>query len=107
MPSSNTNGSIPVRDASRSRQMRARHDCQPFTLPSKNGEFANSAVDARTKSSMADRVKAYEQVAAQAMKDRPIVYLYHRNWLWAYNSKLTGVREVPDGLLRLEGLKLN
>ena len=48
-----------------------------------------------------------DEVAAQAMKDRPVVYLYHRNWLWAYNSKLTGVGEVPDGLLRLEGLKLN
>lgn len=63
--------------------------------------------DARSKLTMADRIKAYEQVAAQAQKDRPIVYLYHRNWLWAYNSKLTGVREVPDGLLRVEGLKLN
>jgi peptide/nickel transport system substrate-binding protein len=35
------------------------------------------------------------------------LYLYHRNWLWAYNAKLTGVREVPDGLPRLAGLKLN
>ena len=63
--------------------------------------------DARSKLTMADRLKAYEQVAAQVQKDRPIIYLYHRNWLWAYNSKLSGVREVPDGLLRVEGLKLN
>ena len=41
------------------------------------------------------------------LKDRPIVYLYHRNWLWAYTAKLAGVREVPDGLLRVDGLKLN
>lgn len=63
--------------------------------------------EARSKLTMPDRVKAYEQVAAHALKDRPIVYLYHRNWLWAYTSKLSGVREVPDGLLRVEGLKLN
>ena len=63
--------------------------------------------DARSKLTMVDRLKAYEQVAAQVQKDRPIIYLYHRNWLWAYNSKLSGVREVPDGLLRVEGLKLN
>jgi peptide/nickel transport system substrate-binding protein len=63
--------------------------------------------EARTKLTMADRVKAYGQVAAQEAKDRPIVYLYHRNWLWAYTNKLAGVREVPDGLLRLEGLKFN
>ena len=40
------------------------------------------------------------------LKERPIVYLYHRNGLWAYNAKLTGVRNIPDGLLRVSGLKL-
>lgn len=63
--------------------------------------------EARSKLTMADRVKAYAQVAAQEAKDRPIIYLYHRNWLWAYTSKLAGVKEIPDGLLRLQGLKLN
>ena len=48
----------------------------------------------------------FEQVAARVLKERPIVYLYHRNWLWAYNAKLGGVRNVPDGLLRVSGLKL-
>ena len=63
--------------------------------------------EARTKLNPAERLKAYEAVAAEAMKDRPILYLYHRNWLWAYNAKLSGVREVPDGLLRVTGLKFN
>lgn len=54
----------------------------------------------------AQRKKIFEQVAARVLKDRPIVYLYHRKWLWAFNPKLTGVREVPDGLLRLQGLKM-
>jgi peptide/nickel transport system substrate-binding protein len=54
----------------------------------------------------AERKKVYEQIATRVLKDRPIVYLYHRNWLWAYTSKLGGVRNVPDGLLRLAGLKL-
>ena len=44
MPSSKTKGSIPVRAGSRSRQIRARQDCQPFTLPSQKGEAAKSAV---------------------------------------------------------------
>jgi hypothetical protein len=35
---------MPVRSGSVSRQMRARQDCQPLTLPSKNGEQAKSAV---------------------------------------------------------------
>jgi peptide/nickel transport system substrate-binding protein len=42
----------------------------------------------------------------RVMKERPVVYLYHRKWLWAYNPKLQGVRNVPDGLLRVSGLKM-
>ena len=60
----------------------------------------------RTLRDPAERKKVYEQIAARVLKDRPIIYLYHRNWLWAYNAKLGGVRNVPDGLLRVSGLKL-
>ena len=61
---------------------------------------------ARSQREPADRKKAYDQVAAQVLKERPVIYLYHRNWLWAYSPKLSGVRGVPDGLLRVQGLKL-
>ena len=54
----------------------------------------------------AERRKVFEKIAAKVLKERPIVYLYHRNWLWAYNPKLSGVREIPDGLLRVTGLKM-
>ncbi|MDQ2928700.1 MAG: ABC transporter substrate-binding protein [Pseudomonadota bacterium] len=60
----------------------------------------------RTLREPAERKKVYEQIAAVVLKDRPIIYLYHRNWLWAYTAKLSGVRNVPDGLLRVDGLKL-
>jgi peptide/nickel transport system substrate-binding protein len=53
-----------------------------------------------------ERRKVFEQIAARVLKERPVVYLYHRNWLWAYNPKLSGVRQIPDGLLRVSGLKL-
>ena len=62
---------------------------------------------ARTAGSMDARVKAYEQVAARIVKDRPIVYLYHRNWLYAHSARLSGIRSIPDGLLRVQGLKMN
>ena len=52
------------------------------------------------------RAKLFEQIAAVVLKDRPIVYLYHRKWLWAYSKKLSGVRSIPDGLLRVQGLKM-
>ena len=61
----------------------------------------------RSQLNPSDRKKSYEQIAARVLKDRPIVYLYHRNWLWAHNAKLSGVRSVPDGLIRVTGLKLN
>jgi peptide/nickel transport system substrate-binding protein len=60
----------------------------------------------RTLLDPAERKKVFEQIAGRVLKERPIIYLYHRNWLWAYNAKLTGVRDVPDGLLRVTGLKM-
>jgi peptide/nickel transport system substrate-binding protein len=61
----------------------------------------------RTAGDLAERKKAYDQIAAVALKDRPIVYLFHRHWLWAYTAKLSGFRTVPDGLVRVQGLKFN
>jgi peptide/nickel transport system substrate-binding protein len=54
----------------------------------------------------AERRKVFEQIADRVLPERPIIYLYHRNLLWAYNARLTGVRTVPDGLLRVSGLKM-
>ncbi|MBK8739396.1 MAG: ABC transporter substrate-binding protein [Betaproteobacteria bacterium] len=59
----------------------------------------------RTAVDPAARAKIFEQIAARVAKDRPVVYLYHRNWLWAYNAKVSGLRTVPDGMVRLQGLK--
>ncbi|HEX6529741.1 MAG TPA: ABC transporter substrate-binding protein [Burkholderiales bacterium] len=55
----------------------------------------------------AQRAKLYETVAQNVARDRPIIYLFHRNWLWAHNAKLTGLRTVPDGMVRVQGLKMN
>jgi peptide/nickel transport system substrate-binding protein len=54
----------------------------------------------------AERRKVFEQIAARVLKEHPLIYVYHRNWLWAYDPRLSGVREVPDGLLRVTGLKM-
>ncbi len=84
------------------------HGCKQ---PLNYAGYCNAETDAllnqsRTLRDPAERKKVYEQIAAKVLKERPIVYLYHRNWLWAYNAKLAGVRNVPDGLLRVQGLKL-
>jgi peptide/nickel transport system substrate-binding protein len=54
----------------------------------------------------AERKKIFDQIAAIALKDRPIVYVFHRHWLWAYTNKLSGLRTIPDGLVRVQGLTL-
>jgi peptide/nickel transport system substrate-binding protein len=61
----------------------------------------------RTSLEPAQRAAAYDKIAAQVAKDRPIVYLFHRHWLWAHNAKLSGLRTVPDGMVRVQGLKMN
>jgi peptide/nickel transport system substrate-binding protein len=59
----------------------------------------------RTTRDGAERSKLFGELAAIVLKDRPIVYLYHRHWLWAYASKLEGLRPVPDGLVRVTGAR--
>ena len=62
----------------------------------------------RTTLDPAERKKIYEQIATILIgKDRPDIYLFHRHWLWAYTTKLSGFRTIPDGLVRVQGLKLN
>jgi peptide/nickel transport system substrate-binding protein len=53
-----------------------------------------------------ERTEAYRELAAILLKDRPIVYLYHANVLWAYSSKLSGLRLIPDALVRMQGVQL-
>lgn len=54
----------------------------------------------------AERQKLFDQIAAVAARDEPIVYVYHRNWLWGSTNKLTGFTPYPDGLIRIQGLKM-
>jgi peptide/nickel transport system substrate-binding protein len=63
--------------------------------------------ESRTSLDPTRRAAAYDKIAQAVAKDRPIVYLYHRNWLWAHNTKLSGLRTVPDGMVRVQGLKMN
>jgi peptide/nickel transport system substrate-binding protein len=63
--------------------------------------------ESRTSLDPVRRAAAYDKIAQQVAKDRPIIYLYHRHWLWAHNAKLTGLRAVPDGMVRLQGLRMN
>ena len=84
------------------------HGCKQ---PLNYAGYCNAETDAllnqsRTLRVPEERKKVFEQIAARVLKERPVIYLYHRNWLWAYTPKLAGVRTIPDGLLRVTGLKM-
>ncbi|MEZ5738227.1 MAG: ABC transporter substrate-binding protein [Burkholderiaceae bacterium] len=61
----------------------------------------------RTQADPAARQATFEKIAQLVAKEKAVLYLYHRKWLWAYVPALSGVRDLPDGLLRVRGLKLN
>jgi peptide/nickel transport system substrate-binding protein len=62
--------------------------------------------EARSKSKFEDRKKAYEKVAAKVLTEGAIIYLYHTQVLVAHTDKLEGYKQMPDGLIRVIGLKL-
>ncbi len=62
--------------------------------------------EARSKSTPADRKGAYEKVAAKFLADGPIKYIYHAQVLVAHTDRLDGYKQMPDGLVRVIGLKL-
>jgi len=69
-------------------------------------EVDTAHAEARAKSSLADRKKAYEKVAAKYLAEGAIIYLYHAQYLYVQSDKLEGYRPMPDGLVRVIGLKL-
>ena len=67
---------------------------------------AASAAEARAKSDPAERKKAYEKVAAKFLTEGSIMYLYHTQVLVALTDKVEGYKQMPDGLVRVVGVKL-
>jgi peptide/nickel transport system substrate-binding protein len=62
--------------------------------------------DARMVTDPAQRKTTYEQLTKILLDDSPIIYLYHRRALIAHTARLQGYAQVPDGLVRVIGLKL-
>jgi len=61
---------------------------------------------AREVQARAQRPPHYRNVAEHTLKDLPIIYLYHPKLLYAAIAKLSGFTPYPDGLIRLQGLRL-
>jgi peptide/nickel transport system substrate-binding protein len=72
----------------------------------KNSEADKALDDARLVSDMAQRKAIYEKLTRAEMEDEPILYIFHRRILIAHTARLEGYRQIPDGLVRVVGLKL-
>ena len=62
--------------------------------------------DARLVTDLAQRKAIYEKLAKAEMEDQALLYIYHRRILIAHTTKLEGYKQMPDGLVRVVGLKL-
>jgi peptide/nickel transport system substrate-binding protein len=79
--------------------------------PQNDGGYSNPEADkameeARAISDPAQRKAIYEKMTKIILTDEPIIYLYHRTLLIAHTTKLTGYSQMPDGIVRVIGLKL-
>jgi peptide/nickel transport system substrate-binding protein len=52
------------------------------------------------------RVKDYREAAAIYLAARPLLVLYHFRWLWGIDRRLEGFVPYPDGIVRLQGMRL-
>jgi peptide/nickel transport system substrate-binding protein len=79
--------------------------------PQNYGGYSNPEVDklldeARVKSDPKERKAIYEKAAGILLTDDPYLYLYHRKVLIAHSTKVQGYKQVPDGLIRLQGVSI-
>jgi peptide/nickel transport system substrate-binding protein len=79
--------------------------------PQNDGGYSNPEADkaleeARLITDPAQRKAIYEKLTGIVLDDEPLIYLYHRKLLIAHTTKLEGYKQMPDGLVRVIGLKL-
>ncbi|MGE0715757.1 MAG: ABC transporter substrate-binding protein [Alphaproteobacteria bacterium] len=70
-----------------------------------NPEMDKWLKEARSTSDRERRMAAYAEAAKIMAHDLPGIYLYHRTWFYGLSGRVQGFRPVPDGLIRVQGLK--
>jgi peptide/nickel transport system substrate-binding protein len=81
--------------------------------PQNDGKYSSPEVDrllnaARVETDAERRRALYEDMWRISLRqDRHRIYLWHRKNIVAHTARLQGFRPVPDGLIRLQDLRLN
>ena len=77
------------------------------SIPISSRWAAAHAGRSRSKSSgVAARKPVYEKIAARVLPDGGFLYLWHPQVLIARSDRLDGYTQMPDGLVRVIGLRL-
>jgi peptide/nickel transport system substrate-binding protein len=84
---------------------------QTCGAPMNMGHYCDKEVDAlhaaaRATTDTAARNAAYEKLTAKFLAEGWIIYLYHPQYLIAHTDKVENFKPMPDGLVRVVGLKL-
>ena len=84
---------------------------QTCGAPQNMGKYCDKEIDAwhqeaRATTDPAARKAIYEKIAAKFLSEGWIFYLYHPQILIAHVDRLEGYKPMPDGLVRVIGLKL-
>jgi peptide/nickel transport system substrate-binding protein len=62
--------------------------------------------EARRTGDFTQRKAAYEKITAKVLAEGSMLFLYHPLMLIAHTDRLEGYKQMPDGLVRVIGLKL-
>lgn len=84
------------------------HRCN---APQNNGAYCDKDIDqwlddTRKAAKLEDRKAIYARIAEKYLSEGAIIYLYHRLVIIAHTVRLEGYQQLPDGLVRLVGVKL-
>src|SRR4051812_32375901 len=71
-----------------------------------NKEADKALDDGRLVTDQAPRKAIYRKLTKIVLRENPLLYIYHRRILIAHTTKLEGYKQMPDGLVRVVGLKL-
>ena len=76
------------------------------------GRYCDKDLDGLLNQAKATTVQAerrgfYHQAAARYLDARPHLFLYPFKLLWALGAKVDGFAAYPDGIIRLQGLRVN
>jgi len=83
------------------------HSNAPQNYSAWSNAQADKALDeARLVTDFDKRKALYETLTKLVQDEEPILYLYHRRIIIAHATRLEGYKQMPDGLVRVVGLKL-